>query len=520
MQQRQRIFGLQDVLALLAVISLTAVQMTGFARDPGVGWHLANGEYVLKHETVPQTDPFLFSPHPRPWISDQWLADVLLFTSYAAGAWPLVYGFLAATYLATFYAILYPMTVRLTGAPLMAATFTLLAFKLGQLHFILRPVIFGFFCFAILCALLWRREINLRTAAASKRWSVPFEIYLLPLFIVWANLHPSFVLGLLLLALRALGIALDCTARRNTATIRPPLGARIRELLCGALGSCINPNGLELHRSIVALGSDRFFMTYHEEWLPPDPTNGVGLVLLVTCLMGGISVLTERKPRSFSSFELLVFLIFGYLAFSSVRMVPFFGIVMAVPFARSVANHTFIGPTSRGWRGALRQAWLGLSLKENTRSRGIITTLIVCALLIVDPLIRGRVGPFAGPFGPPPAEFPYGAVEFLRKSATPRTPSVVVAPPKWGGFITWRGGEFVRPVIDDRNTMLGADFYREYERALETKELFKQFMIDRNATVALLPHDLSITATLLNEPEFRPVYTDATGVVYQFRPSP
>ena len=331
MQQRQRIFGLQDVLALLAVISLTAVQMTGFARDPGVGWHLANGEYVLKHETVPQTDPFLLSPHPRPWVSDQWLADVLLFTAYAAGAWPLVYGFLAATYLATFYAILYPTTVRLTGAPLMAATFTLLAFKLGQLHFILRPVIFGFFCFAILCALIWRREISLRTTATSKRWIVPFEIYLLPLFVVWANLHPSFVLGLLLLALRGLGVVLNGTAQRNTATILSSLGARIRELLCGVLGSCINPNGIELHRSIVALGSDRFFMTYHEEWLPPDPTNSVGLVLLVTCLIGSISLLTERKPRSFSSFELLVFLIFGYLAFSSVRMVPFFGIVMAVP---------------------------------------------------------------------------------------------------------------------------------------------------------------------------------------------
>jgi len=518
MRQPRRLFGLQDIVILVAGFSLTWVQMANFAIDPGVGWHLATGEYILKHESIPRVDPFLASAAPRPWIADQWLADVLLFSLYAIGSWPLLYGVLAATYLATFYLILYPLTVRMIGAPLLAIGATMLASKLGWLHFILRPVIFGFFCFAALTALVWRRDIARRTADGghSSRWW-PLEPAIIPLFIVWANLHPSFALGIAFLALRPIAHLLDRLI--GTAKNLDWLAVRLacRDLAWAILASCMNPYGVALHRSIIELGMNRYFMSLHEEWLPPNLAEGIGFVLPVVILLFGLSALSERTPRSFRSFELLVFSVFAWLALGAVRILPFFAIATVVPLARSLAHHTVITPNARGLRGKFRAAWERISSREMRSTRGVVSTTLLCLLLCLDPLLRGRVLFFDGPFGPPTLRFPYGAVRILADTATPTNPVVVVAPPEWGGFITGFGGEFVHPIIDDRNTLLGAPFYLSFEAALRPDGPWERYLIEHTASFILLPSLAPLNQQLEKNLAFELLYRDSVGVLYRRR---
>lgn len=494
--------------------------MANFALDPGVGWHLATGEYILKHESIPRVDPFLASTTPRPWVSDQWLADVVLFIAYAVGSWPFVYGLLAALYLAAFYAILYPCTVRLTGAPILAATLTLIAFKLGQLHFILRPVVFGFLCFTILIVLVWRHDLPPPGRRVQRPLRGLFEAALFGLFVVWANLHPSWALGLCVLALRPLAAVLDRVTKRTSGPGNRTIGGGLRQFGCALAGTWVNPNGFELHRSVVALGSDPFFMRFHEEWLPPDPTTGIGLALLILCLLGAGSFITERSPRSFGSFELLICGLFAVLAFQSIRIAPFFGIAAVVPFTRSFANHTLIAPNSRGTLGALGNAWGSLSVAELSGARGLVTVFALCTALIVDPLARGSVLGFAGPFGPSTRRFPYEAVKFLADKATPQKPITLVAPPEWGGFITWFGRELVRPIIDDRNTLLGADFYRSFDAAFKPDGPLSAFLAVHGSSTVLVPHRAPLNEALRRTPQFQVVFEDRVGVVYEYSPYP
>lgn len=572
-RHRFRSFGLQESLVVLAVISLTAVQMRDFAIDPGVGWHLLSGEVTLKTESVPRFDPFLASAEPRRWISDQWLGDITLFTLYAAGSWPLVYGALAALYLATYFIVLYPLTVHLTGAPIIAAATSFLAFKVGQLHFILRPVVFGFFCFALTCAFLWRATVRRpgEEAVPPRRRAV--LLWLPPVFILWANLHPSFILGLLLVALRAGAILLEYLGidhlrgivNRSSSPLRleagepegghqisrvpadasPKLkkpaerGVRSSDIIVSGsrqkspesiysaillfvvcvVATFINPNGLELHRSIFALGSDPFFMRYHEEWLPPEPLRGVGLTLTLTTLLAGLAFLTERSPRSWGTFEILVVTVFAVLAYDSIRMVPFFGIVVAAPLARSLANRRVIGEGTRGIIGELRRAWLALSHRELSGARGVVVAILASIILLVDPLVRGHVVLFRGPFGPPANRFPEGAVATLTPLASPERRLIVVAPPHWGGFIAWRGEPFMRPMIDDRNTLLGASFYREFIDALRPAGQWREYLDRHRATHLIWPTTDPLVGSVRATGRFVERYADSTAVVFEASPT-
>ena len=136
-----------EIALILSYLSLTRVQMDGFANDPGVGWHLASGDFVLKNFSVPKFDPFLASYSPLPWVSDQWGGDTILSSLYNLAGYPLVYAALTVIFLSTFFWINLRTQVFLTGSAISSVAATLFAFKIAQIHFILRPVVFGFFFF-------------------------------------------------------------------------------------------------------------------------------------------------------------------------------------------------------------------------------------------------------------------------------------------------------------------------------------------------------------------------------------
>ena len=85
----------------------------------------------------------------RPWLIDQWLADLFLYSGYSAGGWPLLYALLLVAYLLTYFFVLYRGAVELTGLRILSCLAAVYAFKIGQIHFILRPVLFSFLFFSI-----------------------------------------------------------------------------------------------------------------------------------------------------------------------------------------------------------------------------------------------------------------------------------------------------------------------------------------------------------------------------------
>ena len=55
--------------------------------DPDTLWQITVGQWILDHRAVPETDVFSFTMRGQPWISTQWLAQVLFARTYALFGW-------------------------------------------------------------------------------------------------------------------------------------------------------------------------------------------------------------------------------------------------------------------------------------------------------------------------------------------------------------------------------------------------------------------------------------------------
>lgn len=407
--------------AFLIIFYLTSLlvfnQYSGFADDPGVGWHLKTGELIWESLKIPRTDPFLQSIAPREWVSDQWLSDLAIYLSHAAGGWKAVYLFLTIIFLAAFLVIPLQLLHKEGVSQLAALTAVLFTFQMAEVHFILRPVVISFLLFS----LVYRKFIATPLPAAlSKIW-----LPLAAIFLVWCNLHPSFFLGLLLCAYGALSAKFTLSA--------------IAGLIFCVAATFINPYGYRLHESILKLAGSATFMSLHEEWKPLAVSSYEGLLAALVLIIGTIGFLSKR--RAIKPFAWLTFFSFGILIFKSVRFLPYFSIAALLPVAKTldlliVTKFKVLSDILPPMRGALMIA--------------------IIALLNLFPFYEGA-------YGPSSEVYPYGCMNELRERLPDGERYVVLAHPNWGGFITLTAGkQNIKAIIDDRNTLLGEEAYREF----------------------------------------------------------
>lgn len=148
-----------------------------YSIDPDFGWHLRSGQIFIE-SGIPKTDIFTYTASNLHWINHEWLNDVLVARLYSLGG----YAMLAAFFAAVWTTALVLASRKHSAAVLLLASFSLLPFA-G-----IRPIAWTLLFVAILERII---------ASKNKK-----TVYFLPLlFMIWANLHGSFVLGLVILAL-------------------------------------------------------------------------------------------------------------------------------------------------------------------------------------------------------------------------------------------------------------------------------------------------------------------------------
>ena len=106
--------------------------------DPDTLWQITVGQWILDHRAVPHTDIYSFTMRGQPWISTQWLAQVLYAKSLCAvpaGAGPVVLA--AAAIAATFALLARFLSRRLSGSATLV--FVAAALALTVPHLLARP---------------------------------------------------------------------------------------------------------------------------------------------------------------------------------------------------------------------------------------------------------------------------------------------------------------------------------------------------------------------------------------------
>ncbi len=155
--------------------------------DPDFWWHLRTGQSIVETLTIPHADIFSFTNAGRPWVTHEWLSEVLMYTLYALGSFPaLILAF--ATIIALTFAFVY---ARCAGKPYVATPALLLAAITTAPTWGARPQMISLLLTSVFLYMLDKRRDLL--------WTLPL------LMILWVNLHSGYALGLVIIAVYLFG---------------------------------------------------------------------------------------------------------------------------------------------------------------------------------------------------------------------------------------------------------------------------------------------------------------------------
>jgi hypothetical protein len=321
--------------ASVAVAIILLVLCCLFAWRPMVDhsdfWnHAAIGRWIWTHGRVPTHCLFLWTSHD-PYVAHSWLSEILIYLLVRA-AGETVGSVLAICIVAaiSFGACL--MLWQLCRVNRATASTAFLFFAIGVScageRFAARPEILSFLLFALLLRLLLCWDFLWDTGARNA--DAKLFATVIPLFILWTNLHGAVLSGL---------IALWIVAGVETVVAKASRRSRSLLLLaaCCTAATVVNPYGFHYY-SIYRMPGTQVFNNI-AEWKPlfAAPAVPTAQIALRFLLVGASLVCWLRTPgRRWSHIALLV--VFAVLAVAVRRNVIFLSLVglsVAVPYFRA-----------------------------------------------------------------------------------------------------------------------------------------------------------------------------------------
>ena len=319
-----------SVLFLVVALSIFVLSFFKIA-DLDFWWHLKTGEIIVQEKAFPHQEIYSFTAAGREYIDHEWLFQVLQFLVHAA-AGPAGIILFKIAILILIYWISARFLLQNDISPVMAAGVLLLSMCGARTRFIERPEIFS-----ILLLLLTYVLLDSYLKGRSRR-SV---FWILPITIVWSNLHAAVILGLVIQAVFLGGIIFETVIRKSYPVYYNAKKNQIATLAIVLLGSLaltgLNPYGYRILlvpfelTAIIDSG-----ILNNQEWQQP-PFRSLPFFYLCLILTLLLNVIHFRKLH-LVNFVLAAF--FGYVSLKYVRNVGIFCILMPVliaPYLHQIA---------------------------------------------------------------------------------------------------------------------------------------------------------------------------------------
>ena len=319
----KRFFPTQTWLFLALWLGAMLLGRDRLFGDPGSLWHIVVGQQILASHEFLRTDSFSFTHAGEPWVPQSWLCECGLALLHRLDGLNTILT-AAAALLAGLYAWIAHRLLRAGLHPLLAVLFTLLAMLASAYHFHPRPhllsILFLGWTFALLC--------DVEAGRVSRRRL----IWLLPLFVVWTNVHGGMLGWLGTLAVTVLGW---CVARRTwmdgpSLSLWQMVGLALIVVGCG-FTAFLNPYGTALPRTWFALLRSPLLprlIDEHAPLLQAGWAGGAVVLFGVIYLVALLGVLPARLRVSW-----LVPILWLALSFTRIRHGPLFAITAVIALA-------------------------------------------------------------------------------------------------------------------------------------------------------------------------------------------
>jgi hypothetical protein len=440
-------------------------------------WHLRTGLGILESHALPHTGLYSQSA-AAPWIASSWLYDLAIAVSYRTlDLRSLV--FVAVGFKVALAAIVFLLAVGLRGRFGLAVALTISAqYLLGNMQPL--PAYCSALAFAaeLMLLLQYRRTGNIRAIYA-----------LPPLFILWANLDPQFVYGILLLLLFVLAATLERWGdREGISWLSSTPGTSLRAVLAVSglclFSSVITPYGWSSY-GIFFSGLTSVANPYFADHLALRFRTPHDYVLLLLVMAAFLALGMRRSKDIF-----LIGLLVACAAASFHAQKDSWLVVLAA--VALIANRPALDPDDES-----------LSLSQPLLAAGAAALLMFAIVAVRVPHGQSAMLAEIG------HTYPVRAVDFIREKHLPKPLFNSFA---WGGFLTWDLPEY--PVaIDGRTDLYGDDFNIQYAKVMNAEQHYSTFPPLNHAGTLLLEKNSLMATALATVPGFKTVYSDDVAIV-------
>ena len=315
---------------LWLVVVLGAIGVMGLSRMPSavdLTYHVKAGELMVAEHTLPRTDALAWTTAGRPWLDQNWGAQLLLYGIWRLGGFPLLTVVNALLAVAS-WGLVAAACRRRTSNLRVIAWAILVGYATAAATFSVRPQMFSLLLFAAELYLLEAARARIRIALA-----IPL---LMPL---WANLHGAFIVGIGLLAIETLAAAW----RRD----RPGAVRYLLVTVASVAGLLVNPWGVRVLGYALSVPANRVVSGMISEWGPTNVRELPGVLVLPAVGVLVVALVRAAAPQQVPE-QLLRMVLLGGLAFWAVRGVAWFGLALPVALCALARPHPARPDADRG----------------------------------------------------------------------------------------------------------------------------------------------------------------------------
>ena len=458
-------------LVSLGVYATVLILGQRLLNDPDSYSHIEVGRWIMAHGALPASDPFSFSMHGAPWITFEWLSEMVYAGVYALSGWPGVVVVAAAAIalafgLLTFF-LLRELSPTLTLLMVIAAVILSAPHMLARPHVLVLPVMVTWAAALVRC---------MDRGGAPPYWA-------LPLLVLWANLHGSVVLALGLIG----PAVLEALLREGRSGWSHVLLRWLPFAALALAASCLTPYGPEpLLMPLTTLGLGPA-LAWISEWRPQDFSRIGGFELL---LLAGIFALSRGVTLPLVRALVVIGLL--HFALAQIRNADLLA-MLAPLYLAAPLGRKFGGPTGDDAAGS---------------SRGL-------TLAAFAGLIAVSAAALARDIRPAPIITPQAAIA----QADLAKAGPVLNDYSFGGYLIFAG---IPTFIDGRGELYGGPFIDRYNRAVALVDLgdFLKLLDEYKIGATLLAPRTPAVAMLDRLPQWQRVYSDDVAVVHKRRDAP
>jgi hypothetical protein len=513
--------SIADVLFVLLLLGILQNAGSRMMDDPGLGWHLRIADLMWERGGFLEQEEFCFPTEGQPWVTQAWLCDILFRLAYAWGGLNGI-AVLSTVVVALALRCLYTWMVA-DGVNWLAAAFWTFLAALGTApSWVARPNVVTLLGVVLVTQVCERYHSG--TIAASKTW------WLVPLFLLWPNMHGGFLAGALILGVTwlvecgmAVAVGTGGLTNRGKTTLTDkllvPPAARRRLRHWTLLGTTVfaatlvNPSGWGLYLWNLRMVTDPFIQTSTtQEWLPPDFTaQGWFRIEMLILLFPLLAAFSERRMSLLSVVLSVVWL---HFALTTRRYTPLWVLVATPTLAQLSCGIPWRPPFGRCPRLAARlrnmlsedlQQWL----TRTPRNSPFLISIVFAGLLLLASPWLGNMARHN------PELIPAHALdEFLTIDHGQRA----VHSLNWGGYLIWHGWDRTprfKAWIDDRLDVHGRLHTEEHVALMEARPGWENVLDEHNIQLACIPTESQLAARLADSPDWRELFRESQVIIFR-----